>query len=331
MDLQNRLAHPRVTMADDPVDLISKDGWARLAASVDEGPLGWTARTVAHPLARNANGLMHVTPPSGGVGYLLKVLGGDTLDRAAEQVAGHWSAARRLADQPIFRVPMLYGVSVPDDAILMQFVPGESLQDILTSDAAPAARLAAVERCALWLRGNMQAGAARDAPVPVGTIGQRLHRLIRDAKKEPDTIWQADAFNHLADLAQRTLDQVSERPLPTGARHGDANPGNFILYADGAVYGLDLLRPVPQHLCQDLAYLLARSLPYLGDAATTCARLGEAVEMDADMALATTLCLRIEMLGLWRRMPKPKQAASKPIPQFIKTLVDDDQLHGLAL
>lgn len=318
-----------------PLDLISEAGWTRLAACVGEGPVGWQARLVAHPAARSANGLMQVVPPRGGEGYLLKVLRGETVDRAAEQIAGHWAAQRRLGDHPAFRVPELCGVSPRDDALLMQFVPGRTLQDVLSSDApeahdTPEARMTALRRCTDWLSANLQAGETREMPFPIGMMRQRLDRLLQRAAQDRHKIWQAEAFDQLAVLAQEALPRITDQPLVMGARHGDANPGNFLFHPNGTVYGLDLLRPVPQHLCQDVGYLLARSLAYL-PGAERGAGLGAALGLDDEMALAATFCLRLEVLGLWRRLHRARVTPEQPLVSFIAELIQTNRLHDLRL
>lgn len=142
----------------------------------------------------------------------------------------------------------------------------------------------------------------------------------------------------LCEITQGAINRAPSRKLPLRAGHGDANPGNFILHDDGAVYGLDLLRPVPQHLCQDLAYLIARSLPHLpgeGPLGQVMARLGQLLRddlgVDEDMVAATSLYLRMEILNLWRRVSLADAATRKPVPRFVRRLVDGPDLSGVHL
>lgn len=316
-------------------DVISAHGWAKFAACAGFPAEDWDAQVVRHPLGRKGNALLHVTPQhADGPGYLLKVLCGETADRAGEQLAGHWAASRRLADHPHARVPALIGVLPEEDAILMDFVPGPTLGDCLAADTPVEDRIAAVVACARWLSFNHAAGKGRDTPIAVGTIGQRLHRLLRDAQAARADIGLADGFDDLAQLAKDAVARIPDCPMPLGARHGDANPGNFILQPEGAVYGLDLLRPVPQHICNDLAHLLVQAIPRLAldeglPAVMDC--LSAELELDAPMALATTACLRIEMLGIWRRLTPARIAAGGDMARLIKQIVDGAALESLRL
>lgn len=316
--------------------LISEAGWARLASCVGQPPSGWTARAVAHPLGRATNGLFHVSrsADTDDAGYLVKLFRGETHDRAAEQIAGHWAAMRRLEGHRSARVPALLGMVPEEDALLMSYVPGVSLHIALLATSDRAERLEAVARCAAWLRQNADAADGRIAPLPIGSFAQRLTRIQRDAAKTRTAIWRPDAFDHLVDLAKDALGRMPEHGFAFGARHGDANPGNFILHPDGSVYGLDLLRPVLQPLCQDLAYLLVQTLPVLpfaDDMPHIASRLCAAAQVRPGMDVATTACLYIEILGVWRRLPPAQFETDKEMPRFIRSLVDADALADLRL
>lgn len=341
MDLQDRLAHPRLTFGGEsvaaskgPEALISPVGWARLARSLGHDPDGWQAKEMRHPEHPGRNALFLLTAPDGVSTFVLKVFRNDTPDRAGEQIAGLWSGLQRLSGHPTARLPTLHAVAPGDNAIVMEYVPGPCVQDILSTMAAAEDRMLAVEGCALWLQANMEAGPVVDLPLPKGKLGRRLERLSRGPDADSGAIWQMDAYAAFAAATRAAAEALPPHNFAAGARHGDANPGNFILHPDGLVYGLDPLRPVTQHICQDLGYLIARALPFLwdGDAPLPVGpSLRDALALSNPMAAATSVCLRAELLGVWRRSPIADFHEEKSFPKLIKTLVEGDGFSSVDL
>lgn len=65
------------------------------------------------------------------------------------------------------------------------------------------------------------------------------------------------------------------------------------------------------------------------------ARLGQLLRVDLavdeDMVTATSLYLRMEMLSIWRRVSLADGATRKPVPRFVRRLVEGPDLSGVRL
>ncbi|KIT15439.1 phosphotransferase [Jannaschia aquimarina] len=238
------------------LELSARASWPRLRQAADLPDGGWSivrlslrddlgiARVTC--LATHADGTRVV------IKHQLRPYEPDAFVRHAEQLR---LAHAGFPADAAFAIPGLLAVDRGSQSMLMEYVPGRALADLMREAADVAEERAFLTRAGAWLDRFHRSGPVDRAPfdtLPVTRQMRRLRRSIRGGERSaPAQFFIVRGTRHVEAMASC----LSGGSTVNARRHGDLHMRNLIL-SDTCVSGVDISADQPGPVGHDIAKLL---------------------------------------------------------------------------
>lgn len=168
--------------------------------------------------------------------------------RFEDMLAAHARLAEVFADAPGLGVPPLLAQNAAAGAVVIGFVPGQSVRDMLNADPGCAAEV--LHRAGLWLR-HLHGAAGGDSAAPDPIAALRRLRRRADAGRQPAPL----RFTRLLRSLREAAEALQGVALPMRLQHGDMSAGNLMI-APGLTCGIDFETASAALPARDIAMLL---------------------------------------------------------------------------
>jgi aminoglycoside phosphotransferase (APT) family kinase protein len=218
-------------------------------------------------------------------------------------------ASRRMAEEPFARVPAILAVDHGEQAVLMEKVPGDTVQRLIDDGADVRAVLRDAGR---WMAAFHRAPEMERRPFRPHFMADHLGLLARQVEAgEKRVPVRGEFLRHVA-AVREMAPAFAGKPRLSSVRHGDLHTRNIIL-GEGRAFGIDFHPPGGAPVGFDIARFLL-------DHAERQARVedippGHVAPPDAVAAFfdgydlvppddaGVTFLMRVRMLTNWAAMP----------------------------
>ncbi|WP_126975208.1 phosphotransferase family protein [Frigidibacter oleivorans] len=251
--------------------------WPRLARAAGLSPEGWRAEIVTRrdEPARRRIVLSLIRDDGTGDALVLKHM---TRPADPALVAAEIAAQRRAREATGGQAPLILAEDAGAGLILMEQVPGRTVEHWLDDARSPAAMRAILTRAARWLS-DFHAGTSNGLrPYNPAKVCEHLARQRQAVAEGRRRVRAPDRFVALSLRVEAEAAHWQGRPALSAARHGDMNLRNILMDEDRA-WGIDFAGPQTAPAGHDVARLmLAYALAYVPAGAAPAGRLLPAAE-----------------------------------------------------
>lgn len=227
-------------------------------------------------------------------------------------VAAQDLASRRMAEDPFARVPAILAVDHGAQAVLMEKVPGDTVQNLIDGGADARAVLRDAGR---WMAAFHRAPEMQRRPFRPHFMADHLALLARQVEAGQKRVPARQDFLRLVAAVQKMAPDFAGKPGVASVRHGDLHTRNILVAADRA-FGIDFHPPGTSAVGFDIGRFLVDHAERQASGAAippghvappaAVAAFFDGYDLVPPDDAGVTFLMRVRLLTNWAAMPRSR-------------------------